>query len=157
MGGLGIEVGTAPEGQASLALDYMTGLWGGGGAETDIFLPVDGAVHTWRLSYDPNATPPESWSDLTLKKLLTIQRQTIDDLYPKAVALEPDMTREQLHQRLRAAAAEGFIGSFPRRNKVYWALKKGNEKERGAMTFQIDFTFSNETGFRLCGIVDEPT
>jgi hypothetical protein len=25
------------------------------------------------------------------------------------------------------------------------------------MAFQIDFTFSNDTGLRLCGIVDEPT
>src|SRR5437879_8090213 len=28
---------------------------------------------------------------------------------------------------------------------------------RGAIAFQIDFTFSKETGLRLCGIVDDPT
>src|SRR6266545_4046111 len=28
---------------------------------------------------------------------------------------------------------------------------------RGAIAFQIDFTFSNDTGFRLWGIVDDPT
>ena len=28
---------------------------------------------------------------------------------------------------------------------------------RGAIAFQMDLTFSNETGLRLCGMVDDPT
>src|SRR5207244_3202385 len=85
-----------------------------------------------------NATLSEQWPDPNLKTLLMSQRQTLDEIYPKAVELEPGITREQLHQRLRAAVAEGFAGSFPRRYKVYWALRKGNDKLRGAMTFQLD-------------------
>lgn len=121
-----------------MGIDYMSGQWGANGFETEIDIPKDGSAHTWRLDYDPDATPPTQWPDPKLKKYLTTSRQTLDEIWQKAVKDEPGVTKEQIQQRLAAALAEGLVALVRRSWGTWWFIDEGVADVRGAITLEVD-------------------
>jgi hypothetical protein len=123
---------------ARIYLDYMTGRWSAGAAELEHDFPADGSEHTWRFTYDPDATRPP-WTDTRLRGYLTTERQTPDQILAKArESGEPDLTREALQQRLRAALGQGLVTYLPRHGKENWLLKQVKDDLKGAIIVQVD-------------------
>lgn len=137
----------SPEGDnVTLGVDYMTARWNAGGCETDILLPKDGKPHTWRLTFDPDATMPREWADPRLKGYLSpSKRQTAEQVFEKAKAAEPGVTLKQIEARLSDALAGGYIETFRRpggnpyrSGGIFYTLNDDREQYRGAVTLQVD-------------------
>ncbi len=122
---------------AGIFLDYMTGKWEAGAAEMELAIPADGSEHTWRLTYDPNATRAP-WTDTRLYSYLTTQRQTAEDTLAKALLVEPELTLAALEQRLQAALDRGLVTFLERVRKKWWLLKQDKQDLKGAVTVQVD-------------------
>jgi hypothetical protein len=123
--------------RAFIYIDYTTATWMAGAAEMELEIPTDGSEHTWRLTYDPDATRGE-WSDPRLKTYLTTGRQTEEELLAKARQEEPEMTSELLRRRLAAAVEAGFVSYIARRSTEFWLLKQDGVPLKGAVTLQVD-------------------
>ena len=124
--------------EVTFGIDSMSALWNGHGYETDIVVPADGKTHSWSLSYDPNALPPEEWPDPSLKSYLTSKRQTSEDIFKKAKKTEPNVTVEQIRRRLRDALAMGFLAYLPRQKGEFYTLLGDYENRKGLVSIQID-------------------
>jgi len=118
-------------------VDYMTGLWNAGAAETELTIPSDGSEHTWSFTYDPKATR-EPWSDFKLHSWLSRSRQTPTAILERARKDEPDLTPQALEERLQTALAKGLVSFLARRGERYWLLNKDQAELKGAVTFQVD-------------------
>jgi len=116
-------------------IDYMSGMWGANGSETDLELAFDGTAHKWKLNYDPEAKPPEY--DPWLRKYLSSTRQTPGQIQEKAKADEPNASLEEVQKRLTTGLAAGLLNFFHRQNKGFYTLADRGEY-RGAILFQID-------------------
>ncbi len=136
----------SPEGDnVTLGVDYMTARWNAGGCETDVLLPKDGKPHTWRLTYDPNATPRE-WTEPRLKGYLaSSRRQTAEQIFEKAKAAEPGVTLKQIEARLSHALAGGSIETFRRPGGnpyrpggIFFTLSDTSQDLKGVVTLQVD-------------------
>ncbi len=123
--------------EALIFLDYSTALWNAGAAEMELGIPMDGSEHTWRFTYDPNATRAP-WTDTRLRSYLTTARQLATDVLAKAKPAEPELTLAALQGRLRAALELGLVTFLNRGGKEWWLLKQDKEDLKGAVSVQID-------------------
>jgi hypothetical protein len=131
-------------GSAVIGADSMSALWHAtGGSEGYINFPADGKPHTLKFTYDPEATLGD-FPDAKLKNYLTGQRQTVDDMLPKAQKDEPNITREQLYDRLVAAHSAGHVSYLDRRGGTtsgqkgeLWFYREARDR-LGAMILEID-------------------
>src|SRR5204863_10153421 len=102
--------------KAYMYIDFTTAKWNAGAAETEIEIPVDGSQHSWKFSYDPDATRAP-WTDKRLYSYLTTGRQTVDEILAKAKKVEPDITAADLEKRLDAARSQGLVTYLPRHSQ----------------------------------------
>jgi hypothetical protein len=131
-------------GKAVIGADAMTALWHAcGGSEGFIDVPADGKPHTLRFTYDPQAVPG-TLPDPKLKNYFTSKRQTVDDMLPRARQDEPEITRQQLYDRLVAAHSAGLIGYLDRRGGTtsgqrgeLWSYREAKDRQ-GVMILEID-------------------
>ncbi|WP_428938596.1 hypothetical protein [Fontivita pretiosa] len=124
--------------EVSLFIDAMSGKWAASGvAEIKQRFPADGSEHTWRFSYDPDATRPQ-WTDTRLRSYLSTGRQQLSQILEKAKKDEPEITREALEQRLQAALQQGLVTWLARHRTEYWLLKEPDADLLGEISVQID-------------------
>jgi hypothetical protein len=136
--------GSKIRGSAVIGADAMTALWHAcGGSEGFINFPADGKPHTLKFTYDPDATLGE-FPDPKLKNYLTSQRQTVDDMLPRARQDEPNITPEELHARLVAAHSAGFVSYLDRRGGTtsgqkgeLWFYREARDRQ-GVMILEVD-------------------
>jgi hypothetical protein len=123
--------------QPLMMYDFMTGGWHAGGFTVDPIL-ADGSTHTWRIAYDPDATVAKDWADAKLHRYLDdTKRNPEEEILTRAKVSEPDITLEQLQQRLAAAADQGLI-VFNTRRGVGWDVRHDPQNWKGKMSFQLD-------------------
>jgi hypothetical protein len=133
------------KGQAVFGADAMTALWHAcGGSEGFISVPADGKPHTIRFTYDPQGTIGP-WPDPRLKNYLTGERQTVDDILPRARQDEPNITADELYGRLVAAHSAGLVSYLDRRGGTtsgqkgeLWFYREGGADRQGAMILEVD-------------------
>lgn len=119
-------------------VDFMTGDWQAAGMETDILFKPDGSVHEWRMDYDPDVKIDPTWKDPRLKKYLTESMQTEDEIFAKAKADQPDLTREALRKSLEQANDQGLVEYFHRHGYHRWWLRADIDDYHGVVTFTAD-------------------
>jgi hypothetical protein len=131
-------------GHAIIGADAMTALWhAAGGSEGFIHVPADGRPHTIRFTYDPQGKPGE-FPDAGLKKYLTGKRQTVDDMLPRVRQDEPNITREELYERLVKAHSAGLVSYLDRRGGTtsgqsgeLWFYREARDRQ-GVMILEVD-------------------
>jgi len=146
---MAVRLGGESGGQSAFGADSMNSLWHAtGGTEGYLHVPTDGKSHTFKFTYDPNATPGD-WPDPRLKKYLTGKRQTTEQILETARKDEPELTKEQLEKRLVDAHAAGMIQYLQRTGHesvigrtnwsgFFWFTKEGKPGGKGAMVMQLD-------------------
>jgi hypothetical protein len=131
-------IGDYPRG-GEIHMDYMTATWLANGYRLPVILPADGKPHTWSMSYDPDATiDPNAWPSPLLKKIVTPQRQSEDDLFALAQKQEPALTRQQFRTQLEQAAERGLVGSTRLGDYEVWTANSTPADFKGAFSFQLD-------------------
>jgi hypothetical protein len=131
-------LGDYPRG-AELHMDYMTATWMANGVRLPVILPADGSVHSWRMSYDPDATiNPDSWPHPALPQILTGQRQKESELFAKAKEIDSTLTVEAFHKQLEAAQDCGLAGSSRLGDFDAWWKNSNPQDSQGAFSFQLD-------------------
>jgi len=118
-------------------LDLMTGKWAASAAEMELAIPTDGSEHTWRLTYDPNATRAP-WTDSKLRDYLISGRQTAEEILTKAQQVEPGLTKDALELRLKTVLKAGLVLFLERHGKKLWSLKQDGDNLKGAVSVQVD-------------------
>jgi len=112
-----------------------------------VLLKPDGAVHTWRFEYDPDARADLSQRDTLLELVLTdrsgnapgdLQYQDEPIVYEKARKIEPDLTPEAFRARLIKARQAGLSGFFHRHGQRRWWKINNPEKQQGRIFLQFD-------------------
>src|SRR5207249_3313960 len=88
--------------------------------------------------YDPDAKIDPTWRDLRLKKYLTTAMQTEDQVFEKAKADQPALTREALRAALEQANDQGLVEYFHRHGYHRWWLRDKTERYHGVVSFQCD-------------------
>jgi hypothetical protein len=135
------------DGLGQIMFDWMSADWQAAGFETDVLLNPDGAMHTWRFEYDPDAKADISQRDPLLEQVLTdrsgnasgdLQYQDEPIVYEKAKAIEPDLTPEAFRARLIKARAAGLTGFFHRHEQRRWWKINEPEKQQGRIVIQFD-------------------
>jgi hypothetical protein len=130
-----------------IMFDWMSADWQAEGFETDVLLKPDGAVHTWRWDYDPDARIDVSQRDPLLEKVLTdhagnasadLPLQDEPEVFKKAKQIEPELTPEAFHQRLVKARTAGLAGYFHRHDQHRWWKVKDPEQRQGRILLQVD-------------------
>jgi hypothetical protein len=120
-----------------LYIDYTSGLWNAGAAETEIEFPTDGSEHTWRFSYDPDKSRAP-WTDMRLRSYLITHRMPIAEILATGQKTEPDLTIDALEKRLDAARNLGLVTYLPRGGKRYFQLKQDTADLKGEVSIQLD-------------------
>lgn len=124
---------------AQIWVDYMTATWKAGYMVLDSFIPADGSMHTFSLSYDPNARVDMHWSDSRLEAIFKNQeRMAEEDIVSAMQKHEPKLTRDLLRPVLETARNQGLLEYDPRHGVNYWELKRDLDKVQGRLTFQLD-------------------
>ena len=135
------------DGLGQIMFDWMSADWQAAGFETDVLLKPDGAVHTWRFDYDPDARADINQRDPLLEAVLTdrsgnaagdLQYQDEPIVFEKAKKIEPDLTAEQFRARLIKAREAGLTGFFHRHGQRRWWKINEPEKQQGRIVIQID-------------------
>lgn len=120
-----------------LYIDYTSGLWNAGAAETEIEFPTDGSEHTWKFSYDPDKTRPP-WTDLRLRSYLITSRRPVEEILEIGKKTEPDLTMAALEKRLDAARDLGLVTYLERGRKRHFQLKQDKAELKGEVSMQLD-------------------
>ena len=134
-------------GLGQIMFDWMSADWQAAGFETDVLLKPDGAVHTWRFEYDPDARADLSQRDALLEQVLTdrsgnaagdLEYQDEPIVYEKAKKIEPDLTPQAFRERLIKAREAGLTGFFHRHGQRRWWKINNPEQQQGRIILQID-------------------
>ncbi len=120
-----------------LYIDYTSGLWNAGAAETEIAFPADGSEHRWQFSYDPEKTRAP-WTDMRLRSYLTTSRRPVEEILEIGRKTEPDLTMQALEKRLDAARDLGLVSYLERGGKRHFQLKQDNVELKGEVSIQLD-------------------
>lgn len=131
---------------AQVMVDWSTADWQAAGFESDIIIPPDGEVHTWRLEYSPDATVDLKWKHPELKQYITdqtgngrpIELQGEQFIFQRMKSDYPDLTREKLRSMLEEARDQGLVVYFQRHGQHRWWLRPNPEDAHGRITFQFD-------------------
>lgn len=136
----GFRMSPVKMGHARFHIDYKTGRNKGAILNPDITIPCDGSVHDWELIYDPDATVSDSWPDPRLPDWITMASNVHEDtIYARAHKVDPDITREQLHNLLLQARDEGLVDHWYRKGSYHlWDIEKEADKMKGRITFKFD-------------------
>jgi hypothetical protein len=136
----GFRMSPAKMGYARFHLDYKTG--GGKGAllNPDLVIPCDGSVHSWELSYEPEATVKDAWPDARLPDFIASTHNVHEDeIYERAKKTDPKITREQLHNLLLQARDAGLVDHWYRKGEYHlWNIEQYANEMRGRITFRFD-------------------
>jgi hypothetical protein len=133
--------------RAQIMFDWMSSDWRGRGSETAVLIVPNGAAHTFRFDYDPDARPDSSvWHDTLLEKHVTsetgnmrpIELQGEQFILRRAREDDPDLTAEELRRRLVAARDQGLVEYFHRHGQHRWWKIPHPEKNHGRVTLQFD-------------------
>ena len=136
--------GTALHGReipgAQIWVDYMTATWKAGYMVLDSFVPADGSVHSFKLTYDPEARVDTRWPAPSLEATFqkARSRMTEQDILAAMQKDEPTLTLEQLREKLTVARDQGLVEYDPRHGVNYWEAKRDLDKVQGRVTFQLD-------------------
>jgi len=136
----GFRTGAVKMNHARFHLDYKTGTNKGAILNPDIIIPCDGSVHDWELTYDPDATVGDSWPDSRLPDWIASFHNVHEDTILKnAKKVEPDMTREKLHNMLLVARDAGLVDHWYRKGSYHlWNIEEFADKMKGRITFKFD-------------------
>ncbi len=136
-------------------LTSVTATWRADGIVTDVLIPADGSVHTWRLEYDPDARIDTTWPHANMAMYFPDARLEEDAIFEIAGKLEPGLERVEVRRRLETAAEQGLIVFDPRRGTNYWERVPDVEKCKGAVTLRVD-DGKPQRGYLAPGHRDEP-
>ena len=123
---------------AELHLDYMTATWRANGLRLPLIVPADGSSHTWRMTYDPDATIDAKWPDANLEPHLKGGREREEAILERARKTEPDLSPQKLRERLERALDKGLVGTTRLGDHDAWWKNENPTEARGCLTFQLD-------------------
>jgi len=154
----GFRIGKVENGEAYIHLDYKTGRAKGAVLEPDIQIPCDGSVHSWELTYDPDAVPGDHWPDPRLPKWIGPGSNVPEeDILRRARRDDPSITAERLHELLIQARNEGLVDHWFWKHKYQlWEIEKEIDRMRGRITFRLD-DLPPVSYYLLPGHREEPT
>lgn len=154
----GFRMGKVINNKTRFHLDYKTGRAKGAILNPDLEIPTDGSVHTWKLTYEPNATAAESWPDQRLPTWMTGSRNIREELiFEKAKKEDETITPRQLHELLLKARDAGLVDHWYRKGRYHlWNVEAEAAKLKGRITFTFD-DFPPVSYFLLPGHREEPT
>jgi hypothetical protein len=154
----GFRMSPVKQNHARFHLDYKTGKNKGAILNPDIVIPCDGSVHTWELSYEPDALIKDSWPDPRLPEMIGPKSNTHEDeIFERTQKLDPQMTREQLHDLLLKARDAGLVDHWYRKGQYHlWEIERTADKMKGRITFKFD-DYAPVSYFLMAGHADEET
>jgi hypothetical protein len=134
------------DGVGQVMFDWMSSDWQARGAETAILIPPDGRPHTWSFRYEPEARADSTWHDQALERHLTdrtgnsqpYETQGEEHILARMKLEDPNLTREQLRERLLKARDQGLVEYFHRHNLHRWWKRPDAGQGHGRVTLQID-------------------
>jgi len=126
--------------------DWMSSDWQARGAETAILLEPDGKVHEWSFRYDPAAKVDPNWHDKALERHITdetgngrpYELQGEEHLFARLKPEEPDLTRDELRNRLLKVRDQGLVEYFHRHNQHRWWKRPDASRGHGRVTLRFD-------------------
>jgi hypothetical protein len=154
----GFRIGDVIDGRAYIHLDYKTGRAKGAVLEPDFQIPCDGSVHSWELTYDPDAVPGDHWPDPRLPKWIGSESNVPEEqILERARRDDPSITAERLHDLLIRARNEGLVNHwFWKHRFQLWEVEREIGGMRGRITFRLD-DLPPVSYYLLPGHRDEPT
>ncbi len=155
----GFRISEVKQNHARFHLDYKTGRNKGAILNPDIIIPCDGSVHTWELIYEPDlGIDKNSWPHPKLPAYIGRDTNTHeDDIYARAKADNPEMTREELHNLLLQARDAGLVDHWYRKGTYHlWEIERNADNMKGRITFKFD-NYSPVSYFLLPGHREEPS
>lgn len=155
----GFRIGEMENGEARFFMDYKTGEACGAILNSDLTIPGDGSVHTWKLEYDPSKSVADNqWPDPRLPKYFKEQKSNVhtDTLLAAFQRDDPSMTKEKLLDLLLQARNAGLVDDWYRKGRFHlWTLEQNPELIKGKITFTFDGT--SVSYFLIPGHQDMPT
>ncbi len=154
----GFRIGDVKEGKARIHLDYKTGKAAGAILNPDIEIACDGSIHTWELSFEPDASVGDQWPDPRLPRWIASTSQVHeDDILKRARADVPSLSQKELHELLVKARDAGLVDHWYRKGSYHlWNIEKGTDQIKGRITFRLDDQ-PPVSYFMLPGHTEEPS
>jgi hypothetical protein len=154
----GFRIGDVLGGKARIHLDYKTGKAAGAILNPDLEIACDGSIHTWELSFDPEATVADRWPDPRLPQWIASTSQVHEDeILQRAHAEAPAMSQEQLHGLLVKARDAGLVDHWYRKGSYHlWNIEKEIDQIKGRITFRLDDQ-PPVSYYMLPGHIEEPS
>jgi hypothetical protein len=119
-------------------IDYKTGEGTAGGLDTDLAVPIDGAVHTWEIIHDPSVRVDMNWPDPQMPEYLTGNYEPVGKILERAKKYHPDLTHDRLQQMLNQGRDQGIVGHWLRKGiDTYWKRRRP-ESYKGQVSLRID-------------------
>jgi len=121
---------------ADFTLDYMSAGWKAGGYTVGR-IAVDGQLHQWSFTYEPNVTVASTWPHPKLKEWLGDKRVPEEALLATARNEGTDMTLAQLRELLEEAEYCGLI-EFHVRRGVGWEIRAKPQEVKGRIVCRLN-------------------